>query len=156
MFLELSWISFAVVKWAKLVSSPLSDNPTVVLSYSVKNCTHVFFEHYLLECSWNFLGLFSQYVRVKRVKLRLLSAFRYPTAVLLRELFERVWDYWQETHHGKEEEDCAKFFLERGLSLTSGVEGEFAIDGVQTCHMFLLRASSPAEVAELILHHKVR
>ncbi|CAM9172800.1 unnamed protein product, partial [Laminaria digitata] len=82
---------------------------------------------------------------------------RYPTAVLLRELFERAWDYWLKTHHGKEgeEEGCATFFSERGLSLTSGVvEGEFAIDGVQTCHMFLSRASSPADVAELILHHK--
>ena len=66
-----------------------------------------------------------------------------------------MWDCWQKTHRGNEG-DCAKFFLERGLSLTSGVEGQFAVDGVQTCHMFLLRASSPAEVAELILHHKVR
>lgn len=81
------------------------------------------------------------------------SALRYPTEDLLRELFERVWDYWQKTHQGRE--DCAKFFLERGLSLTSGVEGEFATDGVQTCQMFLLGASSPVDVAELILHHKV-
>ena len=66
-----------------------------------------------------------------------------------------MWDYWQKTHHGKEE-DCAKFFLERGLSMTSVVEGEFPIDGVQTCHMFMLRGSSPADVAELILHHKVK
>ena len=72
---------------------------------------------------------------------------------LFRELFERVWDYWQTTHHGKE--DCAKFFLDRGLSLTSGVEGQFAVDGVQTCHMFQLGASAPADVAELVLHHKV-
>lgn len=40
--------------------------------------------------------------------------------------------------------------------MTSVVEGEFPIDGVQTCHMFMLRGSSPADVAELILHHKVK
>lgn len=72
----------------------------------------------------------------------------------MRKVFKDVWDYWRKMHFGSE--DCAKFFLERRSSVTSGVEGEYATDGVQTCHMFLLRAESPADVIRLILHHKVR
>ncbi|CAB1105581.1 unnamed protein product [Ectocarpus sp. CCAP 1310/34] len=77
---------------------------------------------------------------------------RYPNRVLLIELFKTVEKLWRESNHGKE--DCSKFFMERGAWLvSSGVEGGYSPDGVQTCHMFMLRAESPTDLAVLLLHH---
>lgn len=74
--------------------------------------------------------------------------------MLLIELFKKVEKLWRESNHGKE--DCSKFFMERGAWLvSSGVEGGYSPDGVQTCHMFMLRAESPSDLAVLLLHHVV-
>lgn len=51
--------------------------------------------------------------------------------------------------------ECAKSFLSRASSATSGVEGFYAADGTQLSHMFLLRPEGPVVIAEMFLFLKV-
>eukprot|EP00903_Cladosiphon_okamuranus_P019499 g17932.t1 len=76
---------------------------------------------------------------------------RYTTKPLMQELSKAVAKLWREDHFGKEY--FAKFFVDRGGALlSSGVEGGYSADGVVGCHMFMMRAESPADLAVLLLH----
>ena len=57
----------------------------------------------------------------------------------MKDLVKSVEKIWWENSHGKE--DCSKLFMERGAWLVSSrVEGGYCPDGIQMCHMFMLRA----------------
>lgn len=103
-----------------------------------------------LMCSSHWYDLFV-FVVVSRVSPAGLC--RYTTKAMLVKLFQELRAHSVKQAGGSEA--CSKFFLGRGSSATSGVEGFYTPDGIQNAHLFLWRAEGPKDVVEICNHFLV-